>query len=424
MRKLIAILIFASLILSLSSCAGSREVDESLYVLAIGMDRGVSDKWRLTIYFPTMRSGEASGEGKNGSSGGASGHDQATVDAPSFFGAVDILSAGLPRRIDFTHMESIIISKDLAESGLLGEFLGPIGRFQEIRRSSRVFVVDGTASDFLKESTPIMGSSMSKGLQMIAAPRNDNGYFPSISLQKFYEAVKSPYGQAFTASAAVNDFISFEEAGEPWGSEFKTGGKYYAGQIPRFGKNKIDIFGTAIFDADKMVGKLNGDETRFMLMIQGEFEQGVFTMQDPKKRELIIPLLVETPEKPSIKVKTNGRTPVIEIKVTLDGEIMAVQSMIGYEEPELKTILEEEFKKIVEEGIAEVLNKCQALDADVFYFGGYAARNFLTIEEFESYDWLSHFKDAEFSVEVEFIIRRTGTLIRSYPIKEVRGEKK
>ena len=89
-----------------------------------------------------------------------------------------------------------------------------------------------------------------------------------------------------------------------------------------------------------------------------------------------------------------------------------------------RSILEEEFKKIVEEGIAEVLNKCQALDADVFYFGGYAARNFLTIEEFESYDWLSHFKDAEFSVEVEFIIRRTGTLIRSYPIKEVRGEKK
>jgi spore germination protein KC len=170
-----------------------------------------------------------------------------------------------------------------------------------------------------------------------------------------------------------------------------------------------------------MVGELNGDETRFLLMTRGEFKQGSFTMQDPKKPELIIPLDVRASKKPDIEVDCKGAKPVIRLKVQLDADLLAVQSMINYEQPELQSLLEQTFKKSVKEGITSLIKKCQDLNADVFHFGDYAAKNFLTIDAFESYDWNSHFKEAEVIVDVNFAIRRTGTQIKSYPIKDPIG---
>jgi Spore germination B3/ GerAC like, C-terminal. len=46
---------------------------------------------------------------------------------------------------------------------------------------------------------------------------------------------------------------------------------------------------------------------------------------------------------------------------------------------------------------------------------------FLTIQEWEKYDWLSHFKDAQVSTEVDFIIRRTGTLTKTNKSRSAEG---
>jgi hypothetical protein len=111
----------------------------------------------------------------------------------------------------------------------------------------------------------------------------------------------------------------------------------------------------------------------------------------------------------------------IHLRVHLNADILAVQSRIGYEKPELKTLLEKEFQKAVKFGMENVIKKCQSLNADVFLFGDHATRNFLTIIDLESYNWNSHFKDALITVEVEFAIRRTGTQVGSSPIKNSEG---
>ncbi|MFW5649577.1 MAG: hypothetical protein ACOCG5_10850 [Candidatus Alkaliphilus sp. MAG34] len=68
MRKIIAVPILIILVLNLTSCYDAIEINNMLHVVAIGVDRGVSDKWRLTLQFPTIResSGSSQSSGRRG----------------------------------------------------------------------------------------------------------------------------------------------------------------------------------------------------------------------------------------------------------------------------------------------------------------------------------------------------------------------
>lgn len=421
MRKAAAIAALVLILVCLNSCFDAQETDDLIHVIAVGVDKGVSDKWRLTLQFPTVRvtaGAGAQGVQQGGQDGGQQGEYMfTTVDAPSFFAGLAMLNATLPKRLNLMHAQIIVFSEETAREGLIGEYITPLTRFREIRRSSHLYVVKGKASEFIKENKVIMGSTISKGFQLRMKGSDHTGYYPHVTLQAFNDTIKSSFQQPIATIVAVNKGESFKEEGSP-PKELKTGGEYTAGQLPRTGENKIELWGTAIFSGDKMVGELNGDETRYMLMVRGEFEQGYFTFKDPKKPDLAIPLEIRQTKSPRIKVKIEEKNPVIDIKIQLDADILAIQSGIDYEHPEFQPLLEQSFGEIVREGVVECIKKCQEHDADVFNFGKYASRSFLTIGEWGKYDWNNRFKDAKLNVEIDLFIRRTGTNIKTSPIIE------
>mgnify|MGYP000882731608 CR=1 FL=1 len=242
MRKGGIILILILLTLNLTSCYDAKEVDEQLHVLAIGIDLGISDKWRLTLQFLTV--GESGGSGTGGgtpSAGSGLGKDEdiLTVDAPSFFTGVNLLNSFRSRRLVFSHAQTIIFSEEVAKSGLVGEYIAPILRFKEIRRSAHVMVVKGRADEFLKENPPLLGSLVSEDLRLLVDQSLQTGFFPKVTLENLHTGLKSPFYNPIAPLAAVNDPNSFKKEGEPWGEEFKTGGAYVAGELPRLGKDKI-----------------------------------------------------------------------------------------------------------------------------------------------------------------------------------------
>jgi spore germination protein KC len=243
------------------------------------------------------------------------------------------------------------------------------------------------------------------------------GFFPEIDFLSFYACLKSTNSQAAAPLAAVNGGKNFIKEGQPSEGKSVTGGQYIAGELPREGENKIDIFGTAIFKADKMVGELNGDETRFFLITRGKYREGRFTMQDPEVPDKVVVFDVTPAKAPKTEITFEGEDPVINVTVYLDGDIYSVQSMVDYENPEKMPELEEAFKKIVKEGIDKTIGKCRELGVDIFGFGRDAVKNFLTIEQFESYEWNRHFSNAKITTEVVFNIRRTGTMLKSNPIR-------
>lgn len=410
---------------SLTSCYDASEIDDMIHVVAIGIDRGICDKWRLTLQFPTIH--ESGGSGMESDSG--SGKDQGeytcvAIDAPSFFSGINMLNATLPRKLDFAHAQIILFSQELAASGLVGEYIAPLNRFREIRRTAHIFVAKGSAYDLLKQNKPFVGNLLSKSFQLLISESANSGYFPHVTLESFSEGMKSSCHQAIATMAAVNEGGAFEQAGEPWGKAFKTGGDYAAGQLPRTGENKIELWGTALFDGDTMVGELDGDETRYLLMARGEFERGLFTIQDPENSELVISLDVRSARKPDVSVAAEAGRPHVKLTVYLDGDLLAVQGDGNYAQEELQLLLEAAFRESVKKGIEALIEKCKGLNTDVFLFGDYAAKNFLTIGQWESYRWNSRFREAEAAVDVRFAIRRTGTQTQSSPIAGSEGANK
>ena len=432
MRKIVLLLIICITAMMLTSCKDANELDDLIHVIILGVDRGVSDKWRLTIKFPTLKEGSVGGTGGGSSGGGSSGggggsrqggYASLTVDAPSFFTGIDMLNSTESRRLNFMHTEVLIISEDLAKSGMLGEFLAPIIRFRQIRRSMHIFVVKGSVMNSIGTTGPIVGTALSKNLDILVDEADKTGFFPHVTLQSFYDHMKSAYRQPAVILGAVGSPENLKQDGEKWGNKFKTGGEYYAGELPTNSQNVIELFGAAVFDGDKMVGKLNGNETRLMQMANGEFEMGAFTMQDPKEPSLVVPFNVRQAKKPKVMIKFEGDKPIIHLKVSLEGDILAIQSRINYEQLELKPLLERAFEKQIKGGLDKLMEKSKGLKTDIFGFGQFAARHFLTIQKWEKYNWCNKFQNAEITTEVEFTIRRMGTQLKSSPITTSKGKK-
>jgi spore germination protein KC len=174
--------------------------------------------------------------------------------------------------------------------------------------------------------------------------------------------------------------------------------------------------GLAIFDGDKMVGKLTGYESRLLSIAKGIFKKGNFTIQDPERPDMIIPIDTRLKEKPKLDIRFEGMQPIIHLKVELEGDILAIQSRINYEDPKMQPIIEKAFEQFIKTGLDRTIKKTQDLNCDVFKFGQTAVRHFGTIQEWEKYEWNKHYKEAEITTEVKFTIRRTGTQIYNSPI--------
>lgn len=398
----------------LTSCYDSREVDEYAYVFAMGIDKGEDKTWRLTLQFPTMEK-SAGADGGGGSSGGGGGGQQdeyevVSVDAPSFFAAVQMLNTSIPRKLNFFHTKMIAISEEVAKAGEIGEMIAPIVRNRQIRRIAHIVVCKGSAEEFIKENKPVIGKNLSKTMELAFNESEDTGFFPHSILYDFYADMKSYGYQPVVMLGGLNKQVGKEV------SKDRSGGNYTAGQLPRKGGRKIEFFGSAVFDGDKMIAELTGDETRMMLMARGEFERGFFTIPDPKSLELIIPIDVHLAKKPELKINIQGESPEIDLTIKLEGDILAIQSRLEYEKGKFKKELENVFAQHIKEELDRTIQKCRNLGVDVFKFSDTAIWQFPTIQDWEDYAWDKRFKNAKINTKVEFRIRRTGRQFRSSPI--------
>lgn len=425
-KVLCCILILLIISAQLSGCYDARELEDLTYVFAIGIDRGISDKWRLTILFPAMDNKDGNGSGSGGGSGSAESKNESyevvTIDAPAFFTALNMLNTSIPRELNFMHTKYLVISEELARSGTLGDYLAPIVRYRQVRRIINVAVSKGSAREFIKELSSVTGATLPKAMTTSMGKHELTGFFHDIDLNDFYNGMKSTYRAPVAALGGVNDFSSFKLSGKKWEGGNKTGGEYKAGEIPRLGGSKTEFMGCALFDGDTMVGELNGEETRLMLMGRGEFIRGFFNIPDPIEPSLSVPIDIRHARKPKIDITYKGDKPIINMRIQLEGDILAIQSRINYENEDLTPLLERAFEQHIKDGMDKLIAKCQALNLDVFQFGRTAIWQFGTIEEWESYNWLSHFKDSEITCEVKFSIRRTGGMLKSSPI--IKSEEK
>jgi spore germination protein KC len=421
MRRKVILLVWISLcFLLLPGCWDSRETDQLGYVLVIGIDKGEENIIRVTFQLAIPEPVEGGQTEK--------GTEVVSVEAPSIFAAQELIDTFVSKRSTIIHNKAIVVSEDIAREGL-SKYINPLVRSRNLRRTNYLLVTQGKAHDFIMENVNLIFERYpSRQFDIFMTSTYMTGLIPNADVHKFYEALNSPGRQPIAALVGVEN-KNKEQEGEQQAQDkeketknekekVEEGMAYVPGEIPREGGNKIEMIGTAVFHDDRLVGFLNGKETRYYQMVTGGFGRGNFTFPDPDPVEggsNIINIEIMKGRSPEIKVDPAQEK--IKLRLFLEGEILSIQSGENYERGALKRQLEDYVSNHITKELMRLIRKTQdEYKSDIFGFGEFTRIDFWTWRDWVNYEWLSKYPQYQVSVETFFHVRRSGMMIRTSPI--------
>lgn len=420
MFKRIGCIVIAAILLIMSTgCIDSSETDDNIYAISIGIDKGSYNNVIVTVQYPTYKNGSSSSGETSKGGGGANVH---SIEAPGVLEGLNLLNMAISRRVSLKQTKLLVISEKVARQGL-ANYIAPFSRYREPRRSMSVIVTNSNAVDFIKENKANIGTSITKSIELMQMQSKVTGFFPDIKFYDFYQGIFNSYGQGIATYAGVNNFSKLLLNGDSGSTATIINPNYSPGSLPRIGITKREFVGTAVFNGDKMVGSLNPWETRYLLLLTGKFDRGMFVIYDKLSPDNVISFELKLARKPKIKGKFENKKPVIYIDLYLEGDIAGIQSRINYSNVNLIENLNDQIRNYLQADIMKTIVKTQKkFKSDVFQFGTKFAGYFPTIQEWEAYNWLKHYEDAKINLNVKVDMRRTGVRTKTSPFFSNEGK--
>lgn len=416
------LLVFSLLVLP--GCWGSRETDEVAYVLALGLDKGEKENLVVTVMIanPKVIAGIASGGGGGGGGGeeGGGGALIYSVESSAPLASLDLLNTTVDRRVSFLHTKAFFFSEELAREGL-ASWIFPLNRYRELRGTAQVFVCRGKAKDFIEKNKPPLELSPTKQIELLNLMSKETGLYHNTQFREFYNDTKSDSIEPIIPMVAIHEGgLESAKPGIGRGGEAPLG-KYIAGEVPVDGANQTQVIGTAVFKGDKMVGILNGQETRYYLALRGLFQSGITGIPDPLDPNVPVGLLMYQARRPKYKTNIDPEGNVsISVDIYNEPEIINIMSGYNYELPANKVLLEQALSEQSQQGIHNLIRRTQEeFHSDIFGFGEQVKRKFWTMQSWRDYQWLQRYPEAQINVVVHNKIRRTGLQLETKPVKGV-----
>lgn len=346
MKKYVLLIILFISSICLCSCHDSVEVDDMIYVLAIGVDESDNGNFRYTFQSAVPLNISSGVETSFSSSEKSTSLQNISVSAPNLYYAIDIANQKVTKEINISHCKLLLFSSSLAESSLEHHLKSVIPNPQ-IRPATLVAVSEKTAEEYLNN---------------ISSPFELN---PARYYDMFFGKDYSP--QSFTAH--LYDFEKSETVA-----------------VPLIGDdNKIS---TCVINNFTQSGILNNDETIALNMITGKFGSGYVTID----RQL-----------PAININQD-KSPRVTIKPDITPEITVNLSFYGTPTTTIEDkSIDIKVKKYIEILCKKLLAKSsRELGADVCNLGARIKSKFLTEKSLKEYNWNEKYKNADFFVKVDY----------------------
>jgi len=394
----------------LSGCWDKRELEETSFVLMLGVDKGKVRKFAITALVALPAKMAGSGEGGGGGGGGSDKDDKpylvTTVESPTLSGAMSLLDAYLDRRVSAIHATTLFMGDELAKEGVL-QAMDDLVRFRQTRRSTTFVVTKGRAADFLREMKPQTAKNPVRFVEQMTYAFRSTGTTPAESLAfVFIRKAHTGYAQPLAYYAAIAGHESTSEDGDSTAGGSLGAPK--AGEMQRKGGPNVEFLGGAAFRRDRMVGVLSGDEVRSVLMLQDKFVQGQINLADPRQADAYVAVMVRRGRPARVHVDLQGPRPHLQVSLTLEAEIVSIQSGIDYTNPEDQVALERTIETEIANGIRALIRKTQEWNADVAGLGNRVIRQFPTVSSWEAYHWPDRYQDAQVDVAAHVRLRRFG----------------
>ena len=419
------IVLIICLVLSLfTGCYDSREIDDLTYIIALGLDKGAIEPLRLTLQYAIPKEmGGGGGGGEGGGKGGSKSIGSITIECPTLYAGLNMANGFIGKKVNASHAVAIVISEELAKEGVR-KYIHAAERGREFRPNMYIVVSNSSAEEYLKQIKPVQEVDPVKYYQLIFTAYQYTGFTPNSSYYHFYQGMTSDSEQPVAILAGVGKYKSSKEfanieagTASDKGRTPPLGGDFKAGNLPKIGDQNSEVMGLAVFNGDKFVGEMDGEDSTNFIILKGYFKHAYLTIPDPEVPGYFIVLDIKQNRFPEKKVKIVGDTPQIYTRIKLEADLVSIQSGYNYEDPRNLFIVENAASAFLKEEITKFLYRtAKDFNSDIVGFGKLAARNFLTTKQWEDYRWLDKYKNSNFNVDVEVMIRRPGLIIRTSPV--------
>ena len=399
-RKIFAIIILALLlVISTTSYYGIKGIENLGYVVAIGLDVGNQENLRLSLQISIPNSSEGSSSSSQSSSVVVD-----SIESPSINTGINLFNSYLGKEVNLSHCKVLVISEELAAKGI-SEYLYTLTNDIHFRNDSNIIISKCDAKSFLEYSAPALDKVSARYYEIAPTSSEYTGYTESTVINEFFASLTDSYSSPVAVLGSIN-------TGASQGSGTSSSSYYTAGQTPISGEPGVETMGLAVFNEDKLVGELNGFESICHLIITNKLKSAQIRIPSPIEELDYIDLNIELDKNTQSSVYLVNSTPYITSKIKINAKMQSMNGNIDLNDDEVTSKIEQVASDFLKTNITNYLYKTSKnLHADIDSFGLYASKYFSTTSQWEEYDWLSHYKDAFFEVNVDFNLRSSYSLV-------------
>lgn len=381
-------------IVSLSGCYDNNEIENLAYVMAIGIDEGDSNSFNLT--FQTAVPKSISGEG--GGSGEATVVSSFKTD--NFLSGIKKASEYLSRKINLSHTKIIVVSENIAKEGVTA-FLNGLQNDMEIRPNVNIIVASEGAKNYIESIQPKLSANPAMYYDLLFRAYETDFLVPNTQLEDYLYRTKNFGVQPVAIYTGIDKTINESKSGDEEESKKKKPGDEE--------KKNMSIRGLAVFKLDKMVGKLDSQESTLFALLTGSNNSVNIDVIDPLDKRYKVLGNVMKGQSTTTKVTIKDGIPKIDITLKLNIGVQAYQSDNDYDEPDKAAKLKKAYEDYLSNGLKAMLSKATSqFKSDIFGFGEIAKGNFTTRHEWEQAKWPEIFPQSEYNLKVDISITRQG----------------
>lgn len=383
MKRFILLGLIGVILFLTTGCGAKSEIEDLGMVAAMGIDTTPAGDYLISLQI--LKAQKQSSGGMGGQKGGKpetpSDVELITVSGDTIYGAFDNLSTQLGKKLHLSHINFVVISEKVAQSGV-ADIIDAGLRSHQFRIDTPFLVTKDKASKIIFTKTPD-NPIPANAIKNILDWQSRHGYSAVITYLDFANVLAS---KTTAPVAGVIDRYDTELAGET-----------------------ITVAGLAVFNKDKLAGYLDAEETRGMQWIKGKVREGTITIPSPEKGKITLRI---TSASSKITPIIKNEKLVIQVKVRAQSYLRELDDQLDpMGNPGILKELDQRQNEAIKSEINNALYAAQQnLKADIFEFGQVIRRDYPSEWKSMEKNWSETFPDLEIEIIVDSHILRPGMI--------------
>lgn len=394
-------LVLIPVLLNITGCWSIHEPEKYTWISWLGLDRAVDGKIRVNVALTNPHSRIPTGE--------APPEQQLMVSSDqgdTIFDAVRNINAHLPKRLFWPYLQAIIISEDLARSGV-NQYLDMLFRNVRARKNAWVIVTKGDTDPIFQIDPQIVQSPSKLINNLVDTEGRYLGESAILRLKDFQNKLESPGFDPVVGVLGIWD--QDQKRILPPGSSVPS-------------KSGLGLDGSAVFRGDKLVGWLSPDESLTFNLAIGKIQAGLIVIPNPENPENLVGIEIIN-NKAKLKAELVGEQPKAILRIDVEGIIGDLYQNVPepptndpMEDQVFFNHLKEGLETKIRDDLIELLTKSQTkFDSDILGVGDYLMNRFPNDWDSMGERWSEIYKEAAFDIEVNVRITSSNIMRSRLP---------